>query len=195
MSKATVVSLEPLEISDHKPGLYPGYFSIPGAPNGGMSILHISNSVQYIMNLNEQQIPVETPAERVAESLVSDFIRATLGTANDAKPGIFWVEGHLSKADIESRHADLLKQARSWQTNWYKRLVRIADDEWSKHKQHRMITDMQRHAARLLGVVREWMTDEMNVDLRPCPLCRSRISVEALICPICRSDLRDPKKG
>ena len=38
---ATIVSMFPMEISEAKPGLYPGYFVIPAAPIGEMSTLII----------------------------------------------------------------------------------------------------------------------------------------------------------
>lgn len=195
MSKATVVSFEPKLMNSYKPGLYPGYFTVPPAKDGVPGILHVSNSVHYIENLNGHKVQVETSAEKVAESIVADHIRSTMGVAEGTHPAFFWVEGHKTAEEILKQHADDVKRVKAAQRSWHLSLVRFADDEWARHRQHRAITDTQRNAAKALGLTKEWALSEEDIgqELKRCPLCQSKINVKAVICPICRSDLS--KKG
>ncbi|HEU4638242.1 MAG TPA: hypothetical protein VFS84_05280, partial [Candidatus Binatia bacterium] len=71
--KATLISMFPLEINEHKPGLYPGYFVLPAAPLGDFTFLTIGDAVYYTETKNEIVTQVKTAFHVLADSIVNDF--------------------------------------------------------------------------------------------------------------------------
>jgi hypothetical protein len=198
MDKTTVVSLFPLPIDERKPGIYPGNFKIAASKNGELEILHVSPS-HYWVNFYDERPPLKvmTPAEEIAASIVNDFSRNILGfdIESEAWPGLFWIEGHLSKAEILKNHADKLAKAKASQLRWFENLVKLADDAWvASNKQHKAISTLQRLAARALGVEREWAI-ELATAAGPkyCPACKVRVHEEAAVCSNCRYILDEVK--
>jgi hypothetical protein len=197
MAEATVVSIVPFPISEAKPGIYPGYFNLPASKDEEPVVLAIGNSKCYIPRL-EGQKPIEArlPAEEIAAAIVNDFIHAHLGTDEGAHPGLFWLEGNVSSTDVLVKHAEKLAAASQAQKNWFVNLVKIADDDWVKgNKKHIFISDIQRIAAKSLGLEREWIIKipEKVIKLMACPACTTQINSEAVICPSCRAVINAKK--
>lgn len=195
--KATIVSLYPLPINSVKPGLYPGHFFIPAAPLGDLTFLVVGDSVHYMQTQNEQMIPVRTSFMDVAKSIVDDFQTEQLGRIIDedidvaAEPGLFWVHGALrSKDQIRRHYQDLIDIAEKKQNNWFKELIKIGDDTFSRTQRSSAVSQLQRLAAERLGVQRPWMIrtgDSRN----SCPFCKAEMPYGALKCPNCR-EIVDP---
>ena len=194
MSKATIVSLLPIELHEIKPGTYPGDFRIPAAKEGDFEILPIGDSVYYVQFVLDNRPPLKMTdtAEKTAESIVNDYITTVLGLGPDAKPGLFWVPEHLDKKALAVKYATQLATARAQQVKWFTNLVRIADDEWVKSgKMHRSISSLQRSASKFLGLEREWYI-EPTTELGPihCPACRTIVHPLAIVCEKCRAVLK-----
>lgn len=188
---ATVVSVVPLPISEKKPGLYPGQFDIEAAPDGDIAILVVGISRHYTyLDSDRGSLGQENPPSKVARSIVSDYISSTMHVDEDAHPGLFYVVGKFTKEQIKEQFADKVKLARDKQYEWFKRLVRAADDSWQKERKHNAITNVQRIAARLLGLEREWKEipkpDVNAVQLVKCPACFAVVHPQQIICGQCQ---------
>ncbi len=76
-----------------------------------------------------------------------------------------------------------LAQARAKLEEFYKRLVYVADQEWERTHNYMMISDVQRRAARWLGVEKDWAYDpKPMVD---CPACGSKVKPGVAVCRAC----------
>lgn len=195
MSKATIVSLLPIQLNEFKPGLYPGQFQIPPVETGDFNILPVVDSIFYVSFALDNRPPMKITetAETVAASVVTGFVSTSLGTSNDAEPGLFWVPDHLDKKAIALKHVMELNQAKVKQTKWFLNLVRIADDEWVKSgKMHRSISSLQRAAAKFLNLERDWFI-EVATATGPtyCPACKVGIHPAAVICSHCRTVINE----
>jgi hypothetical protein len=187
MDRATVVSMFPMEINEHKPGLYPGYFIIPAAPIGEFTFLVVGPSVYYQETKNDIMTQVQTPCNVVAESIVHDFCSSHIGRIPQvAEPGVFWVPGaHETRHDIEHYFPDQLKLAEQRQLKWYEELVKIADDTFSRTNRHTSVSALQRLAAKHLALQRPWsLRTADNAGL--CRFCKSELPYGAVKCPTCR---------
>jgi hypothetical protein len=157
-ANATVVSILPAKVNEEKPGLYPGTFQIPAAKDGDFNILHVGVS-HYIVYLDSSRGSLRVPelGSKIARSIVEDFIKAQIGVEDGREPGLFWVEGHLTKEEILAKHKDLLEQAKEKQKNWFTALVMLGDDNWVRYGTHSAISGVQITAAKSLGHKAEWV--------------------------------------
>jgi hypothetical protein len=185
----TVVSLFPRAINDQKPTVN-FYINVPAAEPGDFSlqVITYSEASRYILDGESIGIPLR-PAV-LAESIVSDFCTNMVGYSNTTGPGIFWVEGAWSKAEIATKFKDRLVGAKARQNRYWGTLVSMADLNWQKVKDLRMISDLDRFAAVELGLNREWLqTPDSYNKVQECPACKSKVPVGAAVCLACRAVL------
>lgn len=192
MPKATVISMFPMEINEPKPGLYPGYFVIPAAPLGEFSFLIVGDAVYYQETKNEVKTQVRTPYYTLAESIVNDFQNGHIGRIpNVAEPGVFWVQGSWSsRNEIRDNFAEELDVCEKKQIEWFKNLVNMADEMYTKSQRYSSVSMLQRLAARRLAIQRPWLLrtgDSANT----CKFCKAETPYGAVKCPNCREVL-DP---
>lgn len=190
MPKATLISVVPFLINEHKP-LFPGVFFIPGVEKtGDINVLVIDGDPKHHMYIDETRgsITMYAPVVQVAEAVVQDHRRASIAVNDDAAPGFGWLEGEWTVEMLkkEPTYSRVIVPLHKQQEKWFHNLVQLADDDWAKYRQHRTISDVQRHAARTLGLGREWLTVVDAVAPRRCPACQQNISAEAAICSFCR---------
>lgn len=190
MSKSTLVSIVPFPIAEMKPGIYPGFFELPASRNNNPECLVIGDSKFFVEIDENRTITVWVPSDKLAQSVVNDYITSNLAYSQEknAAPGFFWVEGELTSEDIVKKFSTtLLEQAKRRQSNWFEELVKMADDDWEKTRQHKFISDMQRHAAKSMKLERPWLiTPNIDSGLVACIACQSLISPNAIICPSCK---------
>jgi hypothetical protein len=188
--KATVISLFPMPISEFKPGLYPGYFTMPAAPLGDFTYLVVGDALFYTENKNEQVLTVRTPFHILAESIVHDFQENHIGRIvgdweTGAEPGLFFVPGgYESKNDIRKEHDELISYREEMQNRWFGELVKIADDSFQRTNRTSAVSQLQRLAARRLNIQRPWSLDITGQD--KCPFCKQGLPYGAVKCPTCR---------
>ena len=184
---ATVVSMLPVAISEPKPGLYPGRYNIAAvAERGDIEVLIIHEGIHFVPQLEHPPYKATTPPGEIAASIVNDYLEAMLGREEGAEPGLFWTYGEYTKplALIELRED--IHEASIKQNRWFVNLVRIADIEWAKNpNNHNVITALMRHAAKTLGLEKEWQIDPENLALIYCPACHGNISSKAVVCGHC----------
>jgi len=195
---STVVSLVPYEVKDSKPGIIPGEYTVP--PSNGiipaLLIVKDANSPLY-RGSDMPNFNMIIPGEEIARSLVNDYIRAQLVYAEDAHPALFWIPGEFRDGNVViTKFNPELEKSRTVQNNWFKKLVELADDEWSRNHQHKTITDIQRFACRSLGLTeqKEWYTSPDPVQMIKCPACMTMVEKAAVVCRNCKHIL-DPAQA
>lgn len=186
----TVVSLIPMELNEEKPHMLPSVFNIPAAKQDDISILHVKEGIHYIANpLIDEGKPgssfkqITIPAE-MARSICEDYKIANIGLGLNAEPGLFWVPGKYTAAQIKKEFPKRIATAREKQNNWFRNLVAQADADWQKNHNMLAVSDLQRHAARQLGIQKDWV--ELRVqETKPCPYCTVPVPPNAIKCPNC----------
>jgi len=160
---------------------------------GGKPILiTIKNVTRAQFNENFAQISVPVPDEVVAASVVGDYILGQSNTSTVECPALFFVEGEWTQEGFEKSFVKEMKEALDKQTAWFRKLIKIADDEWQHWHQHKMISDLQRTAAMMLNMKREWLDDSSDMIVK-CPACMTLVSQHASVCFACKCIL-DQKK-
>ena len=186
---ATIINLSPCEFDEFKPSLIPNRFLIPACKDVKEPVLfHVQDGVrtfEYIDELRKNKVyPIET--NKLAEALVNDVKNTIFGKNNEQKafPGLGWLVGEVDKDTLFKKHKAVYDNLIKEQNNWFQHLVLIADDDWQKFHQHKMITQLSINAAKALGLKREWI---MSFDdtARQCPFCQSFVNTYAIKCPQC----------
>ena len=186
--QATVVSLLPYPIlSEHKPGLFPAHYNIPAAPEGEMGVLVVNDGQRgvYLDQERGSELMIVS-GEVIAKSLVEDYVLSQPGQDQTAGPGLFWVKGVHTAKEIAEKFSKKVSTAVETQKDWWKRLVRLADDTWQHSHIIAQIGDLDRTACRQLGLKRDWLDDSPDA-ITKCPVCTTLISRLAMKCFACQS--------
>jgi hypothetical protein len=189
--QATVVSFLPWKVESTKPGVIPDTYSIPAAVGKYPGVLVINNAISPIyLDGDRGTFPTTIPVEELAGAIVGDYNVAFLGVDGDSHPALFWVEGAQTPESVVEKFKLQCESAKAAQNRWFLKLIRMADDDWAKFHQHKMITDIQRFAARTLGLNREWAIEPEPVTMIKCPACTSLLEDTAVVCKNCRAILK-----
>lgn len=192
-SKSTIISLVPFELNESKPGLYPGAYKIPAAKENDFELFVVTDAVHYVyLDMDRGSISVPTVSAEVARSICEDYKISKLGfVAGEAEPGLDYVEGeYKDKKSVLAVAKDKIERMMALQKQWFIQLVEIADDEWSKYHSHKSVSDIQRYAAKFLGLEREWNVEGTAESNTFCPACRSVVMVGAVVCGACRTIIK-----
>jgi hypothetical protein len=190
----TVVNLLPRDILEEKPHMLPGAYLIPAAKWGSVAILHVEEAIHYVPNplIDDgkpgSSIKQITPPREVARSLCEDYNCAHVATGDTAGPSLFWVEGRLTANEIKQYHKDKLEKARASVKAWFHNLCAMADADFTKNRNMMAVSDLQRMAARALGITREWVEFQIQETIS-CKFCTTSIPPLAIVCPNCRQVL------
>lgn len=190
----TIVNFTPFEYIEKKPGQVPDEYIIPPstADDTVPGILHVKNTHSNLyMPLQEYTYRVPIPgdilAKDIAFALVSAKICFEYGVS---EPAIFALEGHHNAYEVSTQFKKTVEKALAKQSEWCKRLVKMADDDWQRVRQHKMITDVQRWAAKKLQLTREWRDISTPVtallETTNCQFCGTLRLKNIAICPSCR---------
>lgn len=193
---ATIVSYLPFALCERKPSVIPEEYRVAASDGKTPTVLVIETAKSILYRGFEQpNFPVVIPAEELAEDIIKSFSSSVLGYSDTAKPGLFWVPGVISPSSVEKTYPDKVAEVKRLQNRWFLALVKIADDDWARYKQHRMITDIQRQAAKSLGLsTKEWLVMPDPVTMTKCPACFSFIEEGTIKCKYCGAIL-DMKKA
>lgn len=182
----TVISLLPWALNELKPGLIPESYRVPEAKDGKPGILHIKDARSNLYVRDGKTFPITHPAEEVANAIVNDYCISQLEADSECKPAILWVFGKFSADEVIVKFKNELAEARKKQNAWFMKLIRLADDDWEKTHQHRIISDVQRHAAKSLGLLtKPWMQSIEPQEFVRCPACATLVDVTAALCQNC----------
>ena len=189
--KATVVSFVPWEIRETKPGIVPDEFKLQKSDGKVPAVLVIENAVSNVyIDADRGTFPVPVTVETLGRSITEDASKAHLEIDTDAKPALFWVEGAHTPQEVLQKFPKECEEAKRMQNRWFMRLIKSADDSWARFHQHKMIGDLQRLAAGILGLQKEWAITPEPVTLIKCPACTTMIESDAIVCKNCRTVIR-----
>lgn len=127
-----------------------------------------------VMDLGDKRtLDIRITAREIAE----DIAREINGDSGEGSyHGVFVAAGD---APTESELAD----ARQRLAEFQRRLVAAADLEWERTKNPMFITDLERRAARQLGLEKPWLYDPKP--LADCPVCAEKIKPGVAVCRSC----------
>src|SRR6266850_303480 len=112
-----------------------------------------------------------------AREIAEDIAREINGDSGEGSyHGVFVAAG---EAPTESE----LTEARRRLEEFQRRLVAAADLEWERTKNPMFITDLERRAARQLGLEKPWLYDAKP--LAECPVCAEKIKHGVAVCRSC----------
>jgi RNase P subunit RPR2 len=191
----TIVSLLPYSVDERKLTVIPQEYFIPAAVEDELGILHVDDGISWLMLEMERGGPVQQriPSGQLADSIVNDFARSQLEYRYDfAQPGLFVVEGKFNSDDIKAKFPELLGKYRLIQENWFKALVERANQDFGKTGVSQLVSDLQKLAAKELGLKPNWSIDHQLKTLT-CPLCATLLPANAAVCSNCKAIL-DPAK-
>lgn len=192
----TVVNFTPFEFIEQKPSLIPQEHKIPAAVDDKLpGVLHVSPSHSRLyMPLQDQPFMVPISAEALAKDLVRSLISAFIEYDEGvAEPAIFCVPGVHTAREVKINFPKEVEAALNKQNMWLLRMVKKADDEWQKFRQHKFITDLQRWAAKKLGMKKEWseVSASIPLEVENCKFCGGQTLKGIVVCPNCHNVL-DP---
>src|SRR5229473_1867346 len=127
-----------------------------------------------VMDLGDKRImEYRITAREIAE----DVAREINGDSGEGSfHGVFVAAGELPS---EAELADARHRLEEFQ----RRLVAAADLEWERTKNPMFITDLERRAARQLGLEKPWLYDARP--LADCPVCAEKIKHGVAVCRSC----------
>jgi len=185
---ATIVSLFPLPVFERKP-LIPSVYQVEASTDELQpKILTVREGIFHVyLDEFRGMMSIRTPALTVADSVVRDFLDGQYLYSDESRPALWTVPGEWTEEELleDKDQKERIYREHSLQLEWFKRLIFIADDEWSKHHQHRMITEVQRIAARRLKFNREWALEFKPENLQDCPGCGTSINKRVAVCRDC----------
>lgn len=181
----TVVTLLPYSFVEDKPHILPSTFAIPAAPEGGINILHVGEAIHYVPQaFDDKSIKQTTSPREMARSIVDDYSNSHICLAEGAGPGLFWVDGLLTISQVLRHHKEKVDNARERQKNWFHNLVSMADADWQRNHNMLAVSDLQRIAARSLGIVKDWV-EFRALETKQCPYCKAPIDPTSVKCLNC----------
>ncbi|MGB6900059.1 MAG: hypothetical protein WBE12_15790 [Candidatus Acidiferrum sp.] len=127
-----------------------------------------------VMDLGDKHLmPYPITAREVAE----DIAREINGDSGEGSfHGVFVAAG---ETPTEGELADARRRLEEFQ----RRLVAAADLEWERTRNPMFITDLERRAARQLGLEKPWLYDSRP--LAECPVCAEKIKHGVAVCKSC----------
>lgn len=188
----TVVSMLPFVLNEDKPHMLPSSFHVPASENGKLGILHVEEGIHYIPNpLIEEGKPnanirQTTLPDEMARSIVQDYSTAQVSLGPGAEPGLFWVPGRLTEKEVVYNYPELIEEYSAKQKKWFHNLVALADADWNKNHNMLAVSDLQRSAARALGIKKEWVEFQQQETVS-CPFCTVSVPPFAIVCPNCKN--------
>jgi len=127
-----------------------------------------------VMDLGDKRtMDIRISAREIAEDLAREI-------NGDSGEGSF--HGVFVAAGLEPTEAELA-DARRRLEEFQRRLVAAADLEWERTKNPMFITDLERRAARQLGLEKPWLYDPKP--LAECPVCAEKIKPGVAVCKSC----------
>jgi hypothetical protein len=141
--------------------------------------------VRTVMDLGDKRtMDVPITAREVAQDVCRE-INADAG--EDSFFGVFVAQG-------ESPTDDEISDARRRLEMFYRALVASADREWERSHSYLFINDVQRRAARYLGLEKDWFYQARET--ADCPGCGEKVRAGVAVCKTCRAILdRDKAAG
>jgi hypothetical protein len=150
----------------------------PGEPYAPIPV----SGTHAVMDLGDKRtIDVPIAAQEVAQDLCRE-INADGG--EDSFFGVFVAQG-------EKPDDDELAEARRRLAAFYRSMVASADREWERSHSYLFINDVQRRAARHLGLEKDWFYQARETS--DCPGCGEKVRAGVAVCKTCGAILNREK--
>lgn len=189
--RATIFSIYPREvIDDTKITIQPNIFIIPAGTYDNPGRL-IVEPASWWRDIDPEQplLEIPVPSIQLADSIVRDKVSHRLGASiGEAQPGLFYLPGEITVAELKSKYQLLLDKANARQLNWYQSLVKMADALWARTNGNPLsIDDSMRLAAKEMHLERPWLSTFRHVEMTPCIACGTLRNPTFPICPHCKN--------
>lgn len=185
---SSVVSFSKREIYEEIPGMHNAVYRIPPCVSfAEPSILFVEDSFYHKPDIDGNQDRVLVQGAEIAKSIAHMHTTSQIISRPDQCPAVFAIENEAITADtLFKKYKTVVDFHLKNQRRWYEALVRLADDDWQQVRKHRMISDIQRTAAKELSLDREWLNAVLDEDKASCPFCGTDLlNSDAPICPSC----------
>lgn len=155
-----------------------GTYQIRGrAPEEPYAMIPVAG-VRAVMDLGDKRtMDVPITAREVAQDVCRE-INADAG--EDSFFGVFVAHG-------ETPENDEICEARHRLEVFYRAMVASADREWERSHSYQFINDVQRRAARHLGLEKDWFYQARET--ADCPGCGEKVRAGVAVCKTCRAIL------
>jgi len=188
LDKATIVSICPLRIADHKHTTQPSYYVLEPGSEENPSILVVGPS-SWWREIDEHMplIELTSGAMVVADAVIKDYCNGMLEITEDAYPGFFFVPGAFDIEYIKKNYSTAFTEVARKQKNWFRNLVDLGDKGWANTNGNpRAINGLMRMAAEALGMQdRDWMKTTLDIKKIPCVACGNLRNPAYPICGAC----------
>lgn len=187
---SSLISLARRPIYEQIPGLQCADYHLEACKEDVPSILLVGDSHYYKPDIEGHNDMVFVPSEQIVRSLVHMHITSQLAYSIEQHPALFCIPNkEVGLKSLKEEYKELILNSLAKQRKWFVSLVQIADDDWQQAHRHHMISDIQRTAARELGLKREWLMtiEDESITLKDqCPFCGTGLlNPNAPICPSC----------
>lgn len=191
LDKATVVSILPKYIEEHKVTIEPGEFILkPGSVENPTVLVVGPSSWWRDIDVEQPILEIPVSAVQIADSVVKDYCNGMLGcNMADSMPGLFFVLGEETSASIKTKYKEKIAEVKDKQDRWFGILMRIADSLWARSNGNPLaISDEMRMAAKMLGKEdKPWLLDFEQVSLVNCIACGTLRNPAFPVCPNCKN--------
>lgn len=151
-----------------------GTYHVRGCAPGESYALTPVRGVRAVMDLGDKRtLEVPITAREVAQDLCRE-INADGG--EDSFFGAFLAQG-------ETPQDDEISEARRRLEVFYRSMVASADREWERSHSYLFINDVQRRAARRLGLEKDWFYQARETF--DCPGCGEKVRAGVAVCKTC----------
>jgi hypothetical protein len=150
----------------------------PGEP---FAITPIRSCIAKMDLGDKRTVDVPLSAREIAEDIAREL---NSDSGDGSFHGVFVAAG---EAPTEAELADARRRLEDFQ----RKLVASADLEWERTRNPMFITDLERRAARQLGLEKPWLYDPKP--LAECPACGEKIKHGVAVCRACGAILDKEK--
>jgi hypothetical protein len=159
-----------------------GTFQVAGCAEGEPCALTRVTARTTVMDYGDKRtLPLAITAREIAEDICRE-INSDAGERSFL--GVFVCAGD-APTDAE------LRAAQEKLDDFYRALVAAADREWERSHSFLFIHDLQRRAAKSLGVEKEWHYQARETE--ECPGCGDRVKPGVAVCKSCHAILNREK--
>jgi hypothetical protein len=153
---------------------YFGSLEIRSPQSGEAFAITPIRACRSVMDLGDKRI---MEFHLTAQEIAEDIARELNGDSGEGSfHGVFVA---AAEAPTEAELADARRRLEEFQ----RRLVAAADLEWERTRNPMFITDLERRAARQLGLEKPWLYD--SKPLAECPVCAEKIKHGVAVCRSC----------
>lgn len=175
--QSTIVSMIHQDLREEKPGLVPNVFTVKGGTMEQPSVTHIKAAKHFVyLDGDRGSLPVRDASYEIARSIVEDYSSSQLGVSEGVFPGLCWFPGKLTLDAIKANkeYARILETVRIAHMRWMNELIRMADNDFAKYKQHNVVSGFQRKIAEIMRCdvqKHPWMNTDNSLESDTCGGC------------------------